>query len=443
MALNNITIYQLAPNMRVALTLVLVACFVVMMMISIGNQLSGKTWMNDEVVDMDQVLYPSVSVCQNYPYEDGGKLSTVLKNISISTEGKIKIARENVRNADQLFYFVNHPGMRIKPFPCTVHGGTDKGAPCSFPFVNAFAGNISSTCVPDPIEGESWCLTKTDENRTYLGFWGYCSPLCKGIVLIKVLHYNLKIIRKLMLLFIGENPEPSSLYNLAKVPDEKMWSSNFFSFSPWYPGFCVTYNPPMKSLTSHEDTLVMFLGNKKDSPKYLEGYDIYLHEKGQFWPKEGMEKIGQSDVFHLKHDHELKADFDFQEISYFDKPEKRCDEKPDYSFTMCVMNYAAVKSKCKIDIKEEQTMCGNDDFIEFQNLLKLFLGMTMNKIIATTGCNPKCNILKYSFHKVSDKVSSKTKNIYNSKLRFVYLTPLNPLFVRPSGKMTFGPEGRF
>ena len=168
--------------MQLAITLTSVAGFVVMMMISIGNQLSGKTWKNYEVLDIDQVLYPSVSVCQKYPYEDGVKLNHILKDMSgnISSQDKINKAVENVRNVDKLFYFVHHSGMKTKPFPCTVHGGTAKGH-CSFPFVDPFTGNMSTSCVPDPVEEESWCLTKIYKSNDTTDSWGYCSKDCKGM----------------------------------------------------------------------------------------------------------------------------------------------------------------------------------------------------------------------------------------------------------------------
>ena len=169
--------------MRVVLNILLVVCFTVMMIISIRNQLSGDSLMNDEVKDITEVLYPSISICPKFPYHESFIMDAVLYNYSgsISTQEKIDFVMKSIYGQDELIYFMNHPGMTERPFPCLVYGGTDAGTPCSFPFVPLFTNENSSTC-SEATEGteDKYCLTKTDEMGNFRGKWGFCPKRCKG-----------------------------------------------------------------------------------------------------------------------------------------------------------------------------------------------------------------------------------------------------------------------
>ena len=185
-----------------------------------------------------------------------------------------------------------------------------------------------------------------------------------------------------------------------------MWKTHFYSFYTWYPGVCVTYNPPKKSVISPQNQLNVFLGDRETRGDFLVAYDIHLHENDQFWPLQGMDKIGQSDILQIKVGHEVKGVFEVQEITHFNKPGKKCEESSEYSFTDCSMKYVEMKSNCSIDIKKTNNTCSNTEFKDYQTLLLRLTRMTPRLMMETTGCNPKCKIKKFTFIQHSSEVNS-------------------------------------
>ena len=201
------------------------------------------------------------------------------------------------------------------------------------------------------------------------------------------------------------------MYNLGRIGDQTMWHTHFYTFYTWSPGVCVTYNPPNKSVISPKNQLNVFLGNKKTRGDALDVFDIHLHEKDQFWPLEGMDKIGQSDILQVQAGHEIKGVFEVQEVTNFNKPGGNCEESAGYSFTECTMKYVEMKSKCAIDIKKTNNSCSNDEFKDYQTLLLLLTRMTPSLMMATTGCHSRCKVRKFTFIQHSSEVQFPLCNI--------------------------------
>ena len=53
-----------------------------------------------------------------------------------------------------------------------------------------------------------------------------------------------------------------------------------------------------------------FSGHSKDNfaDHYYEGYNIYLHDKGQFWPNKAMDKFGQTKALMIPPNTEQEID---------------------------------------------------------------------------------------------------------------------------------------
>jgi hypothetical protein len=51
-------------------------------------------------------------------------------------------------------------------------------------------------------------------------------------------------------------------------------------------------------------------GHSKDNfaEHYYEGYNIYLHDKGQFWPNNAMDKLGQTKALMIPPNTEQEID---------------------------------------------------------------------------------------------------------------------------------------
>ena len=118
--------------MKVVLCLV-VAMFFYTFYGSIEKWHSGRTSFASNVIEVERILYPSITVCKKYALNSNEVMSKLFADVSL--EEKKKLVLENMWNITDVFHFMNHPGMFGLVFPCvTADDGTDPGKPCSFPF---------------------------------------------------------------------------------------------------------------------------------------------------------------------------------------------------------------------------------------------------------------------------------------------------------------------
>ena len=229
--------------------------------------------------EVEQIQYPSISICKKYGIEGG----SILYDESFDINRVVETYRNKTQSLNEQIYFFTHPGIMNLTFPCTtILGGTTPGRPCVFPvtftiqqiwepyFSNkCFDGNIMQT--PQPA-----CFTKVGNNNSvdhWKGtdtFWGLCPKECNG-----------------------ELPVPSSPYNLAKSKYANLWSSHFFDLNAWENGLCHTYDPPKKTETGKVNHAYFMMSYLNLTQVSYNDYDIFIHEKGQFWPRTGMTPFGQ------------------------------------------------------------------------------------------------------------------------------------------------------
>ena len=217
-------------SFQCTLGLVLFGIFVFFCSLQLIELLEKKTAIHEEVVNAQEILYPSITICKKYTFED----KTTGKRIPVVE--KKKLALQNVWNRSNVFYFVSHYGMMNITFPCITNTvGSDPAKLCSFPF---FRKNvIHNKFITDETTDEPFCWTKSySESRDY-GDWGNCLKICNG-----------------------EKANPTSPYNLANY--KSLWEENFYDLRSWGAGYCHTYNPPNKSVTSYKKRVVMLLGKR-------------------------------------------------------------------------------------------------------------------------------------------------------------------------------------
>ena len=82
---------------------------------------------------------------------------------------------------------------------------------------------------------------------------------------------------------------------------------------------------------------------------YTRGFEIYLHEKGQFWPGLEMERIGQTKSLFLPIKTEVWGTF--TAVDNINLPQKSapCETNPNYSYTSCMKDYVATTAGCHLD----------------------------------------------------------------------------------------------
>ena len=274
-------------------------------------------------------------------------------------------------------------------FPCTTTlDGTDPGKPCTFPVIlenKTYPGCFQIT-TSSPV-----CYTRVTQNNTvyYEGvkeFWSYCSDGCRN----------------------EENAHPRSKFNLARQENKDIWSSDFFDLRTWESGLCHTYNPPEESFQGIQKRLYFLLGHRdiKINNKMLLGYEIYIHEEGQFWPKPNMHKLGQPDKMDVEVNVEMEVAFSQKKIVNLEI-DKTCIEDVNYSFTKCVQDYLEKITDCYIDWFTDNTKekCKSKNLLEYYTLLYKIKQFPSKNLFQKSGCYPKCTFIEYEYEiKAKNKV---------------------------------------
>ena len=360
---------------------------------------------------METILYPSITICYKYSFEND-LFNEILNTTEPDDQDVSEFIHETIKShlwsLEDEIYFFTQPGVMNLTFPCTTTlGGLTPGRPCKFPVTYIYwsgSGNATFTgCIRPSAMGTSkpGCFTRVygnntvDSNMATDDSWGYCPATCKG-----------------------ESTTSSSPYNLAKSRYKSLWKSDLYDFSLYSNSYCHTYDPPM---TSRPDLLnrIYFSLQRPPNPEmsYIPSHDIFIHQKGQFWPRSDMISFGQPDpvtvsAFILNLD-ELELFFSVKEIHKISTEENPCKEDTEYSLTTCLREYALRKSKCQIDFFGEEQNRSKD--VCTKNGLKLYIKTLdylkqedISKIVKDSGCNPKCKTTQYSYEKSMKKVSWQT-----------------------------------
>ena len=85
---------------------------------------------------------------------------------------------------------------------------------------------------------------------------------------------------------------------------------------------------------------------RKHSSTY-QSYDIFIHEKGQFWPRSDMNSFGQTDVVTVTPGTEIELRISMVNIENLKTEGTNCIEDDSYSLTQCLKKYVLTKTKGK------------------------------------------------------------------------------------------------
>ena len=268
---------------------------------------------------------------------------------------------------EESVHFFTHPGVMNMTYPCTtLTGGMDPGKPCHFP-VN-YKGTIQKKCFQMDTSSDA-CVTKR-YNQTERDFYhfGFCDKRCNG-----------------------ELPGPDSPYNLAKKQYKNLWTSNFYDFSSYTKGLCHTYDPPIRSKPGLRYRLYFML---KKVGRFND-FDIFFHEKGQFWPRLDMFTFGQDKPVSVSRNDEMIISFKIKVENHIKDSNNDCEDDDDYSLTDCLLNFARTSTNCTMDFVHFKGSCSKDSFNDYFKLLVGLKHDQQSEIMRKTGCKRKCNVVKY------------------------------------------------
>ena len=320
-----------------------------------------KTTVNEE-----KLLYPSVSICKKYTFDD--YIDEDLINPTVTLSQKQNLIRNNSWLRSRALFFLGHAGMLGLTYPClTTMGGTDSAKLCSFPSPKDF----SSPCDRDQTE-QKVCYTRmTESGKKYWSKrgelkWGYCPKGCHG-----------------------ERANWSSPYNLAGR--EELWEGGLFDLRSWDVGICHTYHPPQPSDTELTSRLVLLLGSVADpASHWLDSFQVFLHEKGQFWPREDL-----FPMLSVLNGREMEASFKISKTRGLGLRQP-CTMTKEYSLTSCMMDYFLKQTGCLFQEETNTLSCpSSEDVSKYFHTLAWAKTASVDELYQRTNCLPKCSYTEY------------------------------------------------
>ena len=146
------------------------------------------------------------------------------------------------------------------------------------------------------------------------------------------------------------------------------WTQDLYSLNNWHAGHCHTYNPPKELPPGVHGQFYALLGNlkKEIDPKLFNGFYIFLHDRGQFWPGKDLKRIGMSKVLNLRRDMEWSGVFEMKQKTLISKETSKCEEDANYSFTNCIFSWVSKTAGCQLGflstspLKEDECTTKND-----------------------------------------------------------------------------------
>ena len=165
------------------------------------------------------------------------------------------------------------------------------------------------------------------------------------------------------------------------------------------------------------------MANNSNTNDLTKGFEIYLHEKDQFWPGMEMEHIGQTKSLYIPTKTEVWGSFTAVRKINIAKKSAPCVKDPSYSYTRCMLTHLATTAGCHLDwvssaagqppcLTWDQVLSYNSalgtvrsalssSFHTTQsNNLLISSKLSWTQMVNVTGCQAKCHYTEFSFNKV-------------------------------------------
>ena len=137
---------------------------------------------------------------------------------------------------------------------------------------------------------------------------------------------------------------------------------------------------------------------KTGQKDYYNSWDVFIHEKGQFWPRPDLFSFGQTEVVTVEPQEELEISFSVKQIENLKRPGRDCIEEGDHSLTLCLKNYIRSQLRCDIDWFQAGagSQCSPDNLQKYFDFLINLKQAATSEIVAQSGCLPGCKMTQYS-----------------------------------------------
>jgi len=149
---------------------------------------------------------------------------------------------------------------------------------------------------------------------------------------------------------------------------------------------------------------------------YLLGFNIYLHDKGQFWPGLEMGRVGLSYAKFLPVDKEWEGSFEVRQKTLLDKENIPCSKDPRFSFQGCVLAWVGRQAGCNLDwfspspLASLPTCTELEDITNYQEALNMALLARWLQLSEMTGCVPRCAVRSFSLVEKSMESATWARN---------------------------------
>ena len=146
--------------------------------------------------------------------------------------------------------------------------------------------------------------------------------------------------------------------------------------------------------------------NDYDKFQFL-SFHIYIHEKGQFWPKRIFKPVQKIVV----RANELKViELYTDKVTKLKDENTNCVEAKDYSMTSCLNDFIGRQVGCNLQwfSSSKYPKCQlNEELYKIRNLTLWMKRVSTKKLEETSGCYEKCEkttvSIKYNLFKISIK----------------------------------------
>ena len=182
---------------------------------------------------------------------------------------------------------------------------------------------------------------------------------------------------------------------------------DIYDLRTWDDGYCHTFNPEQKQDKGFNSRLGLFLGhqifNSNNLKFNFKSFSLFIHERGQFWPKSQMENQVN---FLINPDRSTVLSFTLVSQTKLGDENNFCIHDESYSLTKCLHHFILNKVGCALNWFQpigQPTCSSKHELLKTQEVLEWIQISSLANISHVTGRFLKCKTNKYSVVTIKDE----------------------------------------